>query len=165
MSCYNGNMKTRELVREYYERCISAGHRPTVREIRDAIGLVSTNTIHRHMKRLGIPPRRKLVNSPYGSNLVVLRARVLQLLGGKCVRCGFSDARALQIDHVGGNGTEERKVPGGNRGMYANMIDYIESGGQGRYQLLCANCNWIKRVEKREYGRSAVGARKWNDTP
>src|SRR5881394_22666 len=38
-----------------------------------------------------------------------LRARALAFLGGRCVQCGFDDARALQIDHVHGGGNKERK--------------------------------------------------------
>lgn len=78
-----------------------------------------------------------------------LRARILELLGGKCP-CGFSDPRALQVDHVNGNGSEDRRVHG--RKYTKEVIRSIEAG-EGKYQLLCANCNWIKRYENKEYGR------------
>src|SRR5438094_515100 len=42
-----------------------------------------------------------------------LRDDFLLVFGGKCVRCGFSDKRALQIDHVNGDGYIERKKKGG----------------------------------------------------
>src|SRR3990170_8952832 len=35
------------------------------------------------------------------------RKKLIELLGGKCIRCGFSDIRALQIDHITGHGSEE----------------------------------------------------------
>ena len=38
-----------------------------------------------------------------------VRAKALDHLGNVCVRCGFSDPRALQIDHVNGNGLRETK--------------------------------------------------------
>src|SRR5262245_4193654 len=37
-----------------------------------------------------------------------VRLEILLLLGGAfCVRCGFDDVRALQIDHVHGNGNHD----------------------------------------------------------
>lgn len=82
----------------------------------------------------------------------VNRARVyqaiLQGLGNKCLRCGFSDERALQIDHVNNNGYQHRReYHGPTRAYYKNILENIASG---EYQLLCANCNWIKQYEKRD---------------
>ena len=72
------------------------------------------------------------------------RLEVLDLLGGQCTECGFADKRALQIDHIGGGGGLERRDIGGS-GIHKRILD-----GVSGYQLLCANCNWIKRHEKKE---------------
>ena len=78
-----------------------------------------------------------------------LRMKVVELLGGKCKRCGFEDARALQVDHINGNGRNEKLSV---TKMYSkHIIDSIVNK-EGRYQLLCANCNWIKRTENNETG-------------
>jgi len=73
------------------------------------------------------------------------RQKAIELLGGICTRCGFSDPRALQIDHIKGGGGKE---------ILAHSSDYIARricrGESEDYQLLCANCNWIKRVENNE---------------
>jgi hypothetical protein len=76
------------------------------------------------------------------------RADVLTKLGGVCVRCGFSDERALQIDHVNGDGHVELR-----RGVMTTHSYHMRvlSDVEGRYQLLCANCNWIKRAENGEH--------------
>jgi hypothetical protein len=74
------------------------------------------------------------------------RSLVLELLGNKCVRCGFDDKRALQIDHVHDDGYIERAALGPS--WYRKIQQAIIDGERGRYQLLCANCNWIKRVEQ-----------------
>lgn len=75
------------------------------------------------------------------------RAAAIDLLGGVCVRCGFSDRRALQFDHTDGSGFQQRK----NNGFQAYpSIRRILAGDDG-FQLLCANCNWIKRVENNEH--------------
>jgi hypothetical protein len=82
-----------------------------------------------------------------------LKDRVFDILGRKCVRCGFSDERALQIDHIGGGGNTERVKRGG---MYAMLKRIISVDGEG-YQILCANCNWIKRWENDEVAEGAKG--------
>lgn len=79
------------------------------------------------------------------------KAAAHAVLGGACKRCGFADARALQIDHVHGDGfTEkgERRRIGSMGGYYKRVV---EQAASGRYQLLCANCNWIKRAENGEH--------------
>ena len=75
-----------------------------------------------------------------------LRRRMLDGLGGKCIRCGFSDWRALQVDHVNGDGRQDR-IRQNNRNAYIKQV----LGRPDKYQLLCANCNWIKRYEQGEH--------------
>ncbi len=70
------------------------------------------------------------------------RLEVISKLGGKC-SCGYSDHRALQIDHVDSTGANERKVLNGIP-FLNKVLKEIESG---KYQVLCSNCNWIKRAE------------------
>jgi hypothetical protein len=62
-----------------------------------------------------------------------------------CIRCGFTDSRALQIDHVHGGGAQELKRI--HTDMYYRKV---LADTEGTYQLLCANCNWIKRHENNE---------------
>jgi hypothetical protein len=84
-----------------------------------------------------------------------LRTEILHLLGGKCVRCGFSDVRALQIDHVNLKAKHREKRHGqattGSE-MYLKFILNQVRNGSKDYQCLCANCNWIKRCENGEDG-------------
>jgi len=79
------------------------------------------------------------------------RARCMELLGNRCCKCGFDNVLALQFDHVSGGGTKERKKAKSNRALYNAMYQEILEGNvEGHYQLLCANCNWIKRTENKE---------------
>jgi len=80
-----------------------------------------------------------------------LRGEVLLLLGNKCSKCGIEDVRVLQIDHINGRGCQERKQYGGRGGNVTGRYYHhiLEVDGQG-YQILCANCNWIKRYEQKE---------------
>lgn len=75
--------------------------------------------------------------------VVKRRQKMLDEYGNKCARCGFSDVRALQIDHVkGGNGWKEKRA---SLGYFKRVMKH-----DGEFQLLCANCNWIKRHEEKE---------------
>lgn len=76
-----------------------------------------------------------------------VRVRIVDLFGGGCARCGFNDIRALQIDHIKGGGNRERKRSGST---YYNQVLKSFAANEGKYQILCANCNWIKRVENNE---------------
>jgi len=76
-----------------------------------------------------------------------IRIKAQDILGGKCVVCGFSDWRALHVDHVVGNGNEERKKR--NNQQLQSDIVFGRHSGEG-LQLLCANCNDIKRFENKE---------------
>lgn len=74
------------------------------------------------------------------------RLEMLALMGGKCVRCEFDDWRALQIDHINGGGTaEQRELGNCTRRFYNKVLANLDD-----YQLLCANCNTIKRFENNE---------------
>lgn len=73
------------------------------------------------------------------------RMEVLNALGGKCNRCGIDDWRVLQIDHVNGGGTQERKQVTSIDRYYKDMLLSPE-----KYQALCANCHQIKRYEERK---------------
>jgi hypothetical protein len=76
-----------------------------------------------------------------------LRLKILEKYGGRCVRCGFSDSRALHLDHVQSGGQKElRGGRGGGMSYYYKVLKDIT----GKYQLLCANCNAIKRFENEE---------------
>lgn len=71
----------------------------------------------------------------------------------QCNHCGFSDARALQIDHIKGNGASERKIKKLITDRLCKHILTLEKQEViENYQVLCANCNWIKRVEERSQG-------------
>lgn len=75
------------------------------------------------------------------------RKAVIAYLGGKCQLCGFSDERALQVDHINGDGYKDRSHA-------CWMAKVLRE--PSRYQLLCANCNFIKRVENNEQRRKEV---------
>ena len=89
----------------------------------------------------------------------IIRKDVLTHYGnGKlaCVKCGFTDIRALSIDHVHGreyNENTQRKrgektTPASD--FYRKLKREFYPTG---YQTLCMNCQWIKRHENFELSK------------
>lgn len=97
--------------------------------------------------RGGNPPKYRSQDAAY--RLEYRRTRRLELLarwGAVCVRCGFDDVRALHIDHVNGGGRKE------SRSMSATAYRrHLLAAPKDNYQVLCANCNSIKRIENGEH--------------
>ena len=75
------------------------------------------------------------------------RKELMELLGGfSCSDCGYDDYRALEIDHIFGNGQEMplSKI---------NIIRYYLDNPDIAYEelkVLCANCHKIKTLENQE---------------
>lgn len=103
---------------------------------------------------------RKYRASPKGKALEArlrvssIRQKIIDKYGGVCVRCGFSDIRALQVDHIKGGGKKHIKSFTNNPRTYYKFVLRDETG---MFQLLCANCNWIKRYENKECKHDRIG--------
>jgi hypothetical protein len=68
-----------------------------------------------------------------------------------CKQCGYSDIRALQLDHINNDGYINRR-----KGIKAGHAFYswlIKNGFPDTVQVLCANCNHIKEIERRKAQR------------
>lgn len=65
--------------------------------------------------------------------------------------CEFDDMRALSIDHINSDGAEQRKV------VKSKGIDYYRWIKKNDYpsdlQVLCMNCQWIKRHRNKEHNK------------
>lgn len=72
----------------------------------------------------------------------------------KCAKCGFSDMRALCLDHIYNDGAEERRmITNGVRNNFNGQKIYQwvkKNNFPDRYQVLCFNCNIIKQRELSE---------------
>lgn len=75
-----------------------------------------------------------------------LKAEMIEAYGGKCCCCGEPEFLFLQLDHIYNDGNIERRKFGNHIVEWA----YLKSIGwpKDRHQLLCANCNYGKRVNK-----------------
>lgn len=67
-----------------------------------------------------------------------IRKKAIQALGGTCILCGYSDVRALEIDHI---------IPLHQSKGRTNQVSLFLSVVRGEtenLQLLCSNCHAIK---------------------
>lgn len=84
-----------------------------------------------------------------------LRLEALKHYGGgeiKCVICGFSDIRALVLDHINNDGAEHRKewrINGRGLKGGTNIYERLKRFGFiDGLQTVCANCNMIKQQNR-----------------
>jgi hypothetical protein len=79
------------------------------------------------------------------------RSKLYKMLGGRCVKCNNNDFRVLQLDHKQSQGLAEVKKL--FEGSFMKMYRYyIERPDEAKkyVQLLCANCNLVKKYENGE---------------
>lgn len=72
-----------------------------------------------------------------------LREAILELYGRQCYNCAYKkDVRALTLDHINGNPSRFKCRSGHT--LYAAILN--GSVPEHEFQILCANCNQIKRL-------------------
>jgi len=96
------------------------------------------------------PQKAKEIIDRYNKKVCIelkkLREQARTLLGGKCAnpyqfhKEDITDIRVLQIDHKNSDGALERKNKIVGWKLYKKILKNPE-----KYQLLCANCNCLKR--------------------
>lgn len=89
------------------------------------------------------PERRRALGLRYWQKL---RSDVFALYGQQCAQCGFEDFRALQLDHINNDGCVVRQQYGAYKSGIT-LRDARKSYQPKKYQILCANCNTIKKFE------------------
>lgn len=107
----------------------------------------SRNDYHRHIEKRRERNRR----SGYEYRLK-LKQKVIDKLGGRCINhlknfgCECTDIKILQIDHVKGGGNKERNEIISLATFYRKVLN----DNSGMYQILCSNCNILKRLQNHE---------------
>lgn len=83
----------------------------------------------------------------YESRKAKYKARqqaIIAALGGKCIECGISDLRVLEIDHIDPAIKQRPK----HRQYPLNVRVVLWEKEMGNLQVLCANCHRIKTHEQ-----------------
>lgn len=74
-----------------------------------------------------------------------LKDQVFQMYGGwRCACCGETTPAFLQLDHINGRGTEERRSKG--IGAFQIYSKIRKQGFPSGYRVLCANCNFGRHI-------------------
>lgn len=83
-----------------------------------------------------------------------LREQVLEILGGRCTRCGIT--HPLAVDHKDDDGNIDRS----SRRLSVKQKNYrdIIHGRTDRFQLLCHNCNFLKSFDRETYDKEPTWA-------
>lgn len=88
------------------------------------------------------PIHRKKANEHYK----LLRQEIIYHYSNetmRCAKCGFSDIRALTIDHINGGGCKHHKQ------IKQPIVYWIKHNNfpKDMFQVLCMNCQHLKRLE------------------
>lgn len=109
--------------------------------------------------------QQKLQKKKYADNPDIVKATVKahrdkikrEVLGHyskdlTCVKCKFDDLRALSIDHIDSGGCKHRKELGNTGGT--EFYRWLKKEGYPEgFQVLCMNCQFIKRIELTEFSQ------------
>lgn len=95
-------------------------------------------------------------NAYYRRRYWYFRREAMKKYGNKCVRCGFSDERALQFNHINGDGFLNRRqkyfrTRTGLKTKYDPrefLRILVQEPVRDDIELLCSNCNWIFEYER-----------------
>lgn len=127
--------------REYMKRYGKVHYqKPEVKEMRRIYSLKYSKQPHIRARRSVLREQR--------------RDFIFKTLGQECAHCGFKDRRALQMDHIHGRKGEKRLGNIDNRWRFVR--DFPDKA-KAKYQILCANCNFIKREENKEHFYHSLG--------
>jgi len=91
------------------------------------------------------PKNKALKNLSARKALMINRISIIKHYShGKfeCSRCKIRDFRVLDLDHLNGGGSKERKNSDPSKFYRKLTKDGLPSG----FQVLCRNCNWLKHV-------------------
>lgn len=74
-----------------------------------------------------------------------------------CNRCGYNDIRALSVDHIDGSGNKHYNKKGIKMSGQA-LYQWLKNNNfPPGYQILCLNCQFLKRWENKENSKYTRG--------
>lgn len=77
----------------------------------------------------------------------LLRIKIMTHLGGvRCVHCGEENFFVLAIDHINEDGYKDRNTRLKRFSYYKGILEMGVEEAKKKYQILCRNCNWMKRI-------------------
>ena len=75
-----------------------------------------------------------------------IKDKAYKILGEVCSCCGESDRRFLTLDHINNDGYKDKKR---RRNLtYLMYKEVVKDRIEGKYQILCWNCNCGKRSNR-----------------
>jgi 5-methylcytosine-specific restriction endonuclease McrA len=92
--------------------------------------------------------RKEYQRTAHRKYRVMNKHKVIELLGGKCVRCGYKDdVRALEIDHIVPLRRGNKGILATEKGARLHQLILLGKVNITTLQLLCSNCHNIKTYE------------------
>lgn len=120
-----------------------------------------TNEYHRKWYQKHPDYMREYMREYVRRQFPQIKREVLTYYGGgkcACIQCGFSDIRALTLDHINGDGASERRQKKGKSGVLFYLELRTHKFPEG-YQTLCMNCQFLKEYKNNGGGLKDNGKR------
>ena len=76
------------------------------------------------------------------------RKRIFDYYGWECKCCGETMSEFLSIDHINNDGYLDKNPNGDKKSGKELYSLIIKEGFSDRFQTLCMNCNWGKKIGK-----------------
>lgn len=68
-----------------------------------------------------------------------IRVKAIIFLGGKCVKCGCTDIKALEINHIDGGGSKDKYAHGRRKQYYLDILSGRRKSDD--LNIMCKVCN------------------------
>ena len=75
-----------------------------------------------------------------------IRKQIFDYYGWECVCCGEDMPQFMSIDHINNDGYKDKNPNGDKKSGKELYLLIIKQGFPDKYQTLCMNCNWGKKV-------------------
>lgn len=113
----------------------------------------NVNEFYKLSRRSGkevMPACKKCASSRTKKDAKRIRLDVLMAYSSdklECCHCGEDRVDVLDLDHIDGNGNEERKKFKTSRRLFKFLIDNNYPDG---YRVLCRNSNWLAYINRKD---------------
>lgn len=91
---------------------------------------------------------KECVNKRVRKKWKELREEIFNYYGWKCTCCGETIKEFLSLDHINNDGFKDKNPNGDKKSGKELYLLVKKQGFPDKYQTLCMNCNWGKKIGK-----------------
>lgn len=136
-----------------YNKTYRVKNKESIKKYKEKYRSENREKSNKHQKIYRIK-NKEIVNKKSQEYAQRLKKAVYDFYGNKCACCSLEESSVLQIDHVNNDGYKDRDKRGRKIAGAPLYLRIAKQGFPNIYQILCANCNFSKRIRGTCYHRS-----------